>query len=139
MFLLDTNHLRELIGGTKLGDRLRQWISEADADVVTSIINADECLRGWLALIAGADSPERETMAYERLNVMIDLLNDLVRLPYDNDAAQRFATMRKSGIRIGSKDLKIACIALEYNATVLTRNGADFNRVPGLKIENWLD
>lgn len=36
-------------------------------------------------------------------------------------------------------DLKIACIALEYDAVVLTRNSVDFAKVPGLRIENWLD
>ncbi len=36
-------------------------------------------------------------------------------------------------------DLRIASIALEFDATVLTRNFADFKRIPGLRVENWLD
>ncbi len=36
-------------------------------------------------------------------------------------------------------DLKIACIVLEYDATLLTRNTVDFAKVPGLRFENWLD
>jgi len=36
-------------------------------------------------------------------------------------------------------DLRIASIALEYNAAVLTRNLVDFTKVPALKVENWLD
>jgi len=42
-------------------------------------------------------------------------------------------------LRIGTLDLKIACIALAYDATLLTRNATDFAQVPGLRIENWLD
>ena len=42
-------------------------------------------------------------------------------------------------IRIGTLDLRIASITLAYDATLLTRNIADFRQVPGLKIENWLD
>lgn len=37
------------------------------------VVNADECLRGWLALVAKATGPERESSAYDRLNLMIDL------------------------------------------------------------------
>ena len=36
-------------------------------------------------------------------------------------------------------DLRIACIALEYDATILTRNTADFAKIPGVRFENWLD
>jgi len=35
--------------------------------------------------------------------------------------------------------LKIACIALVHDATLLTRNAADFAQVPGLRFENWLE
>jgi tRNA(fMet)-specific endonuclease VapC len=139
MFILDTNHLRELIDGTSLGENLRSRILASNSGVVTSIISADESLRGWLAYIAKANSPERESEAYYRLNETIDILGELIRLPYDLEAAERFAAFRKAGIQIGSKDLKIACVALEHDAVVLTRNTRDFVKVPGLKFENWLD
>ena len=34
-------------------------------------------------------------------------------------------------------DLKIAAIALAHNATLLTRNLADFHNVPDLRVEDW--
>jgi len=46
--------------------------------------------------------------------------------------------LRSEGVRIGSMDLKIACITLVRDATLLSRNAIDFNRVPGLHFENWL-
>ncbi|MBK8036517.1 MAG: type II toxin-antitoxin system VapC family toxin [Verrucomicrobiaceae bacterium] len=36
-------------------------------------------------------------------------------------------------------DLRIASIALAYEATLLSRNLKDFQQVPGLKVENWLE
>jgi tRNA(fMet)-specific endonuclease VapC len=42
-------------------------------------------------------------------------------------------------VRIGSMDLKIACVALAHDATLLTRNTTDFAQIAGLRIENWVD
>jgi tRNA(fMet)-specific endonuclease VapC len=36
-------------------------------------------------------------------------------------------------------DLRIAAIAMANDATLLSRNLRDFERVAGLKVENWLD
>jgi tRNA(fMet)-specific endonuclease VapC len=41
------------------------------------------------------------------------------------------------GQPIGPYDLLISGIALSHNLTLVTRNTREFERVPGLKIENW--
>ena len=40
-------------------------------------------------------------------------------------------------IRIGTMDLKIAAITIANNATLLSRNLKDFNKVTGLEVEDW--
>ena len=40
-------------------------------------------------------------------------------------------------IRIGTMDLRIASIALVEGATVLSANASDFEKVPGLTIDDW--
>jgi len=62
-----------------------------------------------------------------------------VILPWDADSAELFLKLRHQGLRIGSMDLKIACIALAHDVTLLSRNATDFAQVPGLRFENWLD
>lgn len=59
-------------------------------------------------------------------------------LRFDEHAADRFQGFRKQRVRIGTLDLKIACIALEQGAILLSANARDFNQVPGLRVENWL-
>jgi len=59
-------------------------------------------------------------------------------LPFTEDAAKLFKKLRKQKVRISSTDLKIASMAAVYDATLLTRNLADYRKVPGLKFENWL-
>jgi tRNA(fMet)-specific endonuclease VapC len=36
-------------------------------------------------------------------------------------------------------DLRITCIALAHDATLLTRNTVDFAQIPSLRFENWLE
>ncbi len=47
------------------------------------------------------------------------------------------ANLEKAGIPIGPLDTLIAAHAVSLNATLVTNNEKEFNRVTGLKIENW--
>ena len=46
-----------------------------------------------------------------------------------------FNGFRKSGVKIGSMDLKMASIAVANNALFLTANRRDFEKVPGLRFD----
>jgi tRNA(fMet)-specific endonuclease VapC len=58
-------------------------------------------------------------------------------LPFEGDALSTFQSLWLQRLRIGTMDLKIAAVALANDATLLTRNLADFNQVPSLKVEDW--
>ena len=62
-------------------------------------------------------------------------------LPFDDRAADRFATLRRHlktlGTPIGPYDLQIAAIALVNGCTLVTHNTGEFSRVPGLLLEDW--
>jgi predicted nucleic acid-binding protein len=69
----------------------------------------------------------------------IETLGKLTLLPFDREAAMIFHELVRTHPRIGTMDLKIAAICLEHDATLLTRNLLDFEKIPGLRVENWLD
>lgn len=52
-------------------------------------------------------------------------------------AIDRYQKLTRLKLNIGRSDLRIAAIALEQDDTVVPRNTADFQRVPGLRIEDW--
>jgi len=58
-------------------------------------------------------------------------------IAFDQAAAAIVQRLQKQRIRIGTMDLKIASIALAQDATLLSRNVADFEKVPGLRVEDW--
>lgn len=62
-------------------------------------------------------------------------------LPFDDAAADRYATARyhleARGTPMGERDLIIAATALPHGLTVITRNTREFERVPGLRVEDW--
>lgn len=139
MLVLDTNHVTELGYNTAAGNRLIRRLERSAEAAVTTIISVEEQLRGWLARIAKMQEPHDQIDAYQQLGERVNFLAAFTFLPWDYETASRFKEMRKAGIRVGTMDLKIACIALEHDALLLTRNTVDFSKVPGLRFENWLD
>lgn len=104
-----------------------------------TVITIEEGTRGWLAEISRHRDPHRQIAAYSKLRRQVGVFADCTILPWEPDSADLFLRLRREGIRIGTMDLKIACIALAHDATVLTRNTGDFSQVHGLRIENWLE
>jgi tRNA(fMet)-specific endonuclease VapC len=58
-------------------------------------------------------------------------------LEFTPQAEEVYWSLKAQKIRPGSRDLKIAAIALAVDATVVTRNRQDFQQVPALKFEDW--
>lgn len=104
-----------------------------------TIVTVEERLRGWLAEINRRRELRDQITPYAKLQRQVEAFSDWNILPWDEAAAELFLKYRREGIRIGSMDLKIACITLAHDAALLTRNTIDFAQVPHLEVENWLD
>jgi tRNA(fMet)-specific endonuclease VapC len=139
LLVLDTDHVTALEIPSQAGTTLLGRIDASSHGVATTIITVEEQLRGWLAEIHRLTDPHRQIVAYQRLQRRIDFFANWMVLSWDVDAADLFAKFPADGVRIGSMDLKIACITISRDATLLTRNATDFGQVRGLRFESWLD
>jgi|UniRef100_UPI00378335A2 tRNA(fMet)-specific endonuclease VapC len=137
MVILDTNHYSELDRGSQAGALLRERLISRGEQPWLTVMTAEEVLRGRLAQIAAEK---------DRLLVHYDLfLNGLLTLakwrflPWTQAAQDTFDMLHFQRVRIGTMDLRIASLALTHNTLLLSRNLVDFQKVPGLRVENWLD
>lgn len=78
-----------------------------------------------------------------KLHGLIDTFIEAVAvLPFDQVAAARFGTvaalLASQGTPIGDFDALIASHALAVGLTLVTNNTKHFERVAGLKTENWV-
>jgi tRNA(fMet)-specific endonuclease VapC len=105
--------------------------------VFVTIVTVEEQLRGWLAVIHRASTPERLIAAYASLHRAVTYFARVNLLDYSADAASHFAALRGQRVRIGTQDLRIAAMALAVGGTLITRNRRDFQQVPGLLLEDW--
>jgi tRNA(fMet)-specific endonuclease VapC len=71
-----------------------------------------------------------------------ELLNDVSILNFDRQCAEEFGRLNGRLLRVGvvakPVDLMIAATALAHDLTLVTHNTQDFIRVPGLRLEDWL-
>ena len=129
-WMLDTNTLSDLIRNPR--GALVQRLSSIEPDAVaTSIVVACELRFG--ARRKGSDAL---TSRVEQL------LGALTVLPFDEPADQHYADIRaalvRAGTPIGNHDLFIAAHARSRGMTLVTHNTREFERVPGLSVEDWM-
>lgn len=91
-------------------------------------------------LIHGA---EKSSDVTRNIRVVEDFVSRLSVMPYDEQAAWHYgsirATLEKRGTPIGVNDLHIAAQERSQGLVLVTNNLREFERVPGLLLENWTD
>lgn len=96
-------------------------------------------MTGWQAVLRHPKSDAHLADTYLRLTEAVRVLSGMHIVTFSEAAIRRYNALLAMKLNIGKMDLRIAAIALEENATVITRNLRDFGRVPGLACENWAD
>lgn len=72
-----------------------------------------------------------------------EFLNYINILPYSKECAVASASIRadlkRRGLPVGAYDLLIGGTALAHNLVMVTSNRDEFDRMPGLTVEDWRD
>jgi len=93
----------------------------------------------WGELIYGA---ERSAQTERNLADIEGMTARLEVLPFDRNAAVHFGQLRAElaniGKPIGAYDQMIAGHARALGLILVTNNAREFERVPGLRFENWI-
>lgn len=103
-------------------------------------VGIDECKVSDITLAElyfGAYKSERK----DHFKDVIEIMNLFEQYPikYLKEYGRIRYLLEKSGKKIGDMDMFIAATALEEDLIVVTGNVEHFNRIPGLKIENWME
>lgn len=130
-FLLDTNILIAALRSKN--NLLRQNISEHNvSELGISIFSVAELYTG---VFKSNEQIKNEAITKRLLSVF-------TVVSFTSEMCETYGKLRaaleKSGKSIGNMDLLISSQALHLDLIVVTSNEKEFNRVPGLIIENWL-
>jgi tRNA(fMet)-specific endonuclease VapC len=128
-YMLDTNILIYTIKNKP--DAVRQRFEQHHGEMCTSAVTAMELLYG----AHKSHAVRRNLDAVEGLLARLDLLD------FDISAAEHAgeirATLAQPGTPIGPYDIMIAGLARSRGLTLVTNNMSKFERVSGLRLENW--
>ncbi len=130
MYLLDTNVCIRILNGSSPAVAARLQATSPAEVRLCAIVKAE--------LVYGARKSARVA---DNLRVLRRFFAPLVSLPFDDQCAEEAGLIRldleRSGRPIGPYDLLIAATARAHDLVLVTHNGREFGRVPGLRFEDW--
>jgi tRNA(fMet)-specific endonuclease VapC len=135
LFILDTDILSLYWEGN---EPVRSRVdAHGPGGVAITVISAEEQVSGWYTLVRQAKQNNDLARAYQRLADCIAFLAGWRILSFTEPAITRYDQLKAMKFNVAKMDLRIAAIVLENGGTLVTRNLRDFQRVPGLSLENW--
>ena len=138
MIAFDTDVLTEILQGDDVFVARASVIPVAEQAV--PIIVLEEILRGRLNIVRQAEAGKAKISLERAYQLLQDVLNDFRQvkvLPYTSQAESLYHQWQQQKIRVSPHDLRIAAICVTHDATLISRNRRDFQRVPGLMVEFW--
>ena len=129
--LLDTN-ICIYVARSHPATVARRFARAAPGSLGISIISWGELCFG----AAKSNDPSRARLLLEQFSRVVQVV------PLTAEAGLRYgevrAVLQRAGTPIGNNDLWIAAHALALGVPLVSNNLHEFERVPGLKLENWV-
>jgi tRNA(fMet)-specific endonuclease VapC len=129
-FMLDTNICIYVMKNRP--STLRAKLDSVRSSICISVVTLAE-------LYYGAENSDHVQANLEGVERFI---GGITVLPFDADAAAHFgrirASLRRAGTPISTQDILIGAHALSKGKTLVTNNRREFDRIPGLRVENWV-
>ncbi|RDI36645.1 type II toxin-antitoxin system tRNA(fMet)-specific endonuclease VapC [Aquicella lusitana] len=130
-YLLDTN-ICIYIAKQKPATVMKKFEELEVGQVAMSVITYGE-------LLYGANKSQSPDAAHSKL---VELTTLIPALELNNEVAEHYGDIRRNlekfGKPIGNNDLWIASHARALDVILVTNNLREFDRVPKLRIENWV-
>jgi len=130
-FMLDTNIIA-YAKNNRPETVLKRLMQHSPEDYCISSITLAELEFG----VYNSARPEQNQLA------LVTFLARIKVVPFDVDTAREYGIIRADLTRkstlIGANDLLIAAHARALDVTLVTNNTREFERVDGLKLENWV-
>jgi tRNA(fMet)-specific endonuclease VapC len=131
-YLLDTNTISYFVKGVSASLIQRMQVGLDAQDIAISAMTRAE-------VRYGVEMMEKSDKRRRRIDL---LLTELPALPWSVEAADEFGRLktylRRSGTPVGDFDTQIAAHARAENLILVTHNTRHFQRIPGLKLEDWM-
>lgn len=144
VFVLDTDTFSLAARGN---EAVAARIAEYDGLVYLSAVAVREALKGAIAAVADAESPNPRFPhisvpdAYDLLLGIVEQIGRYPTLPYTDAAEAIWAQLPKSVQRMAPRDCRIAANAVASGMIVVTANTRHFEQIaetlPDLRIVNW--
>jgi tRNA(fMet)-specific endonuclease VapC len=129
-YMLDTNICIYVMKDRPEGLRAR-FRAAADSVCISTVALAE--------LQFGA---EKSVLRPKSLEAVEEFLAQVSVLPFDHNAAVHYGRLRaeleRAGTPCGLHDTQIGAHARSASLIVVTNNRREFDRMPGLRVENWV-
>lgn len=129
-YLLDTNICIHFLGG------------EYDLNKKIKKVGEENCLVSEITIAELKFGAENSRDKEKNRKTIGDFVKKFSIIPIFNSLdtyATEKARLRKKGQPLDDFDLLIGATAISNDFVLVTRNISDFDRMDGIKIENWID
>ena len=129
-YLLDTNICIHFFRG-KFGVTERFESAKAENCAISEITLAE--------LVFGAENSENPKKNHKLIEQFLEIVTVIPIYDSIISYGKEKARLRKSGTMISDLDLFIGCTATQNDLIMVTENIKEFERISGIKLENWVD